>query len=59
MNTASRQTGGTRFAPEEELKEIQVLVEKLYPGRTFDQLSPDEQKAVYASNEGNRDVAAS
>jgi hypothetical protein len=42
---------------EEELKQIVVTAQKLYPGRSWEQLNPEEQKAVYASYRGQRDQA--
>ncbi|PLW69451.1 hypothetical protein [Pseudohalioglobus lutimaris] len=42
---------------EEILREIQVTAQRLYPGRGWDQLSPQEQEAVYRSYSGERDVA--
>jgi hypothetical protein len=59
MRTASQTTGGQRYIPEEELEEIMVLAQRIYPGRTFDQLTDEEQEAVYRSYEGERDIAGS
>jgi hypothetical protein len=48
------------MTPEEEkrLKEIEVTATRIYPGRNWDQLTPDEQKAVYRAYEAERGYAA-
>jgi hypothetical protein len=42
---------------DEELEEIKVVAQKLYPGRSWDLLLPEEQKAVYQSYSSLRDQA--
>lgn len=39
---------------DEVLQEIKVLSERIYPGRSFEQLSPEEQEAVFSSFESQR-----
>ena len=57
MNAAQQQTGGTRYTPEEELQEIIVTAQKIYPGRTWDELSQEEKTAAFASYKGKRAMA--
>lgn len=42
---------------EEQLQEIQVIAQRKYPGRTWEELSPEEQDAVFAAYEGQRAMA--
>ncbi len=44
---------------EKELKEILVTAQYKYPGRTWEQLSKDEQDAVFQDYEGQRALAGS
>ncbi len=44
---------------EEVLQEIKVLSKRIYPGRSFEELTPEEQEAVFQSYEGERDMAGS
>lgn len=44
---------------EEELKEIIVTAQKIYPGRGWNDLTPEEQDAVYQAYEGERAMAGS
>ena len=44
---------------EEELKEILVTAQYKYPGRTWEQLSREEQDAVFEDYEGQRALAGS
>lgn len=38
----------------EQLEEIEVIARKIYPGRGWEDLSPEEQSAVYQAYEGQR-----
>ena len=42
---------------DDELREIQVIAQRKYPGRGWDELNPSEQKAVYRSYDSERSVA--
>jgi hypothetical protein len=48
------------MTPDEEnkLREIQVTAKRIYPGRDWNQLTPDEQNAVFRAYEAERGYAA-
>ena len=42
---------------EEELKQIKVTASRIYAGRTWEQLTPEERSGVYETYEGLRGMA--
>ena len=45
--------------PEYKLQEIELIAQRKYPGRGWDELSPEEHNAVFSSYERQRDMGSS